>query len=411
MLSRQQYDSLPREVSKILLDAQNKVIEDISRRIDTTNRLTPTSEYQLNRLSQINQFNANYRELLSDATGKTIDAINSIYEEAANKVYTYDKRLFDAKGIPMKPYQDNLYLQQLVNAISDQTNKEFLNLTQTRAIGFRDATGRFMEVKDYFVKKLDVTEFIVSTGAMSYDQAIKKVVKEMSDSGLRTVKYSGRTDTVEVSVRRAVMTGLGDIDANVTINNIIDLGVKHVQVSWHSTARTGEGINNHAGWQGRVYALNGVDLRSMTRNTMKEDPDYDDFVETTGFGDILGLEGVNCRHSFAAFDPEYQTPNYTEEELIDKEKKELEEKEYKFRDGRTEKFTRYNATQEMRKMEVSMRKQRALANGLKNGGDIDGYNASKSKYLSQLNEYKEFANSMGLQPETQRIYVDNLGGI
>jgi len=407
MISPESYEVLPLKVSNLLFDVQNKIIADVARRINRMNKLSSTSEYQLDRLSEIKQFETNYRQELSTATGRTLIEIERLYEDAAQEAYIYDERLFEAKGIPMVPYSENLWLQQITQSMANQTKEEFTNLTQT--IGFRGETGEFLKLRDFFVKKLDETEFIVSTGAMSYDQAIKDVVREMVESGLRTVKYEKRTDSVEVATRRAVMTGMGQISAQVSIKNITDLGVKHVQVSWHSTARTGEGINNHAGWQGFIYALNGFNLSTMIRDTAESDKSYKDFIDTTGYGDVRGLHGANCRHSFSGFDPEVQTPNYTPAELAEKEKQELKEKEFEFRDGTIRKFNRDQATQQMRSMEVAMKKQRALANGYKAGGNDEAYTSSKAMYRGQLAEYNKFAKSMGLQPEMQRVYVDGIG--
>ena len=408
MLSRDLYDSLPRQVSTLLLDAQNKTVSDIARRIRKMNELSATSEYQLNRLAEIDQFDMDFRDALGTAAGLVNETIDKMYEDAATRAYTYDKRLFEAKGIPMSDYSENKWLQQLTTAMADQTKDEFKNITQTKAIGFKTSKGKFLKYKNYFIRQLDTTEFLVSSGAMSYDWAIKKVVREMVSSGLRTVTYSNRSDSIEVATRRAIMTGLGNLDEQISIRNIVDLGVKHVQVSWHSTARTGEGINNHAAWQGGVYALNGFDLTTMTRVKTDNDPDYKDFVETTGYGEVQGLHGANCRHSFSGFDVKSQVPNYTPEELKDKAEKEATEQEFKFSDGTVSNFTPYGATQQMRKMEVAMRKQRALAKGYRSGGNEDAYISAKAKYHSQLHEYNKFAKAMGLQPEMQRVYMDNL---
>lgn len=52
----------------------------------------------------------------------------------------------------------------------------------------------------------------IQSGAISYNQAIRRGVKELADSGLKTVNYeSGHVDSVDIAVRRAVMTGVNQI--------------------------------------------------------------------------------------------------------------------------------------------------------------------------------------------------------
>ena len=84
---------------------------------------------------------------------------------------------------------------------------------------------------------------------------------------------------------------------------------------------------------------------------------YPDFIESTGYGDILGLGGVNCRHSFFGV-TESMPPSYTPEQLADMHEKANATREWKNQRGEIERLTPYDATQRMRRMENAMRKTR-----------------------------------------------------
>lgn len=77
-------------------------------------------------------------------------------------------------------------------------------------------------------------------------------------------------------------------------------------------------------WQGKVYMLEGFSDK------------YDNFYEKTGYGELLGLKGVNCRHHFY---PTFEGD--THPERIDAEEN---EKEYLKQQEQRKKRRIYKAT-------------------------------------------------------------------
>ena len=135
---------------------------------------------------------------------------------------------------------------------------------------------------------------------------------------------------------------------------------------------------------------------------------FPDFIKTTGYGDILGLGGVNCRHSFWGTRKEY-APQYSKEELQKLNNAALETKEWTNQRGETKKYNQYEAEQQMRRMENRMRQTRSLAAGLREGNDEQGYTEQRARYMSQRTEYKRFASEMELREDFQRVYNDGIG--
>ena len=99
----------------------------------------------------------------------------------------------------------------------------------------------------------------VQSGAVSYSQAIGEAVRQLADSGLKTVNYeSGHVDSADAAVRRAVMTGVNQLNQKYREQSMDYLGTDLVEVTAHLGARNIDGPNgweNHAKWQGKVYRL------------------------------------------------------------------------------------------------------------------------------------------------------------
>lgn len=107
-------------------------------------------------------------------------------------------------------------------------------------------------LSDIYQGYLDKAITGVVYGAFDYNTMIRKVVTQLTNSGLRSIDYaSGRANRVDVAARRAVMTGISQLSAKICEYNMEKLGCEYVEVAWHAGARP-----SHAVWQGKVYKWN-----------------------------------------------------------------------------------------------------------------------------------------------------------
>lgn len=193
-----------------------------------------------------------------------------------------------------------------------QTNKLMKNLVNT--------SGVCTEVN--FVELCDETYMKVRHG-MSMDQAIVEVIDGLAKKGI-VVQYGNRMDSIETALTRAVRTAINQTNARIVLQNCAEMGVGWVKVSEHLGARvTGTSdYKDHSWWQGKVYSLDWnkgalasykpsdklpdkVEYISKIKDAAerKQAEKYEDFVEACGYGDILGICGVNCRHTFHSWYP------------------------------------------------------------------------------------------------------------
>ena len=129
---------------------------------------------------------------------------------------------------------------------------------------------------------LDLAFLKCTSGAFTPQDAIFEAVRKLGQDGLKCVNYeSGRTDQLDVAVRRAVVTGIGKTCCDMQLDLAKEMDCELVEVTAHLGARP-----SHAEWQGQIYSLK------------KGHPKYPYFYDATGYGTGDGLGGWNCRHSF-----------------------------------------------------------------------------------------------------------------
>ncbi|MDE6833925.1 MAG: phage minor capsid protein [Ruminococcus sp.] len=144
----------------------------------------------------------------------------------------------------------------------------------------------------------------ITSGAFSYQEAIRQAVQKTAQDGVRVLYSSGHTDRIDVAVRRAVLTGVGQTCREIGLMNAQECGCDLMEITAHSGARPA-----HAQWQGKIVSLSG-----RKGYLSKSDIGY-------GTGD--GFGGWNCRHDWFPFFEGYSKRNYSEKNLQKLDKKTL----------------------------------------------------------------------------------------
>lgn len=367
-------------------ELEQRIMSDVVRRIKINGEVTRAADWQITRLAQLGESKREIKKTIKDTLGLSTKEINHLYKDIIRKGYERDAELYKYKGKTQIPFADNHELQQLIGAVSNQTNSELKNITQSLGFAKRGADDKltFTPVADYYHKTLDSAMLDISSGAFDYNTVLKRTVKEMTNSGLRTVDYAtGWSNRVDVAARRAVMTGMSQLTAKVNDSNAEQLGTDTFEVTAHGGARP-----EHQEWQGKWYTK-------------------DELESICGLGEVTGLCGANCYHDYYPVVPGISKPTYTPEEIEEFNRKENEPVEY---NGKT--YTKYEATQRQRKLETTMRAQRQEIKLLKEGGaSEDDLIAARSRYRGTSAEYARFSKAMDLPQQRERVTVDGLGNI
>lgn len=376
-------DKMSLRMEHIWLEAENRIIEDIVRRIKKAGKITSTADYQINRLVEMGKSTEEVERILKEALNATYPEMFQLYDDIAQWQYVRDKDIYEQVNQEFIPAEENEQLKQISAAVSNQTQDALKNLAQSYGYSVLMGNKRvFTPFSEYYQKYVDVAIMDLLSGAFDYNTVIRRVVTQMTNSGLRTVDYAtGHTNRVPVAVRRSVLTGVSQITGHLNLYNAKKLGTNYFEVDWHAGARP-----THRVWQGRVYS-------------------YEELVSVCGLGTVTGLQGANCYHDFYPFVVGASERQWSDE-WLDKQN----EIESRTRYWKGKELDTYGITQKQRQMETAMRAQRSKIAGLKSGGvDADEITIEKARYQAQLYEYATFCNKMGVKQQRERIYMDMNG--
>lgn len=366
MLTPQYLAGLPDPIVELYSKAELAIIADMARRISRYD-WTASVDWQYRRLREAGMMHDAIIERLASITGKTKKEIEGLISEAASKSLVADKAIYKAQGLTVPPLNQNKPMLEILQEGYKALTGALQNITKTTA---QTATRQFE-------KALDDAWMQVQTGAFSADEAIRRAAGSLAEKGLQAITYkeTGHIDTLEVAVRRAVVTGVNQTCGKVQVRLAEELGSDLMELTAHSGARP-----SHAKWQGKIVSLSGQ-------------PGYLSLADI-GYGTGDGFKGWNCRHDWNPYF-EGMPRTWTDEQLA-----KLEEKKFEYNG---QKMTEYEAQQQQRYIERNIRRWKREKAAMEAAGQDTSKSDKKIREWSA--RQADFLEQTGLKRQYQREEV------
>lgn len=372
MLTPKQLQNLPQDLTDLYEQLSEFILRDIARRIAKGAEITDTAEYQLYRARSLGLSTDEIAAKIAEINGSSAAEINRLIREAAAQSDEFDRKMLGADKGAAIPLEENTQLQKLISAQIKETSWKCENLTNTMGFADHDFLGRvyYLSMTDMYRREMDSAHMKVTTGATDYMTAIRQACSKLAASGVRTIDYeSGRSDRIEVAARRALLTSVAHVTHRISEENGEELGADGWEMSAHSGSRP-----SHAIYQGRQY-------------TQEQ---YERIIKPL-------ISEPNCRHDVFPIILGVSEPVYTEEELQN-----IDQPPFTY-EGR--KYTAYEASQQMRKMERAMRKQKDRCIVADAAGDEEAFATASIRLNRQKYIYEDFCKAADSYTEYERTYV------
>lgn len=372
MLKPKYLEQLPDSMIELFSQAEIDILTDMARRIVKYEYWIPSVEHQRKKLVEMGNFQSYILKALSSRTGKTENELKRLMQEAGEESLSFDTAIYREHGLDPPPLAASKTMQAVLTAGYKKTAGLFRNLTSTTA---NTATKQFEDA-------LDQAYMQITTGAFDYGAAIRTAIKDLARQGVGAIQYpSGHVDTIEVAVRRAVVTGVNQTALQLQSTLADEMGCDLVETTAHAGARP-----DHVVWQGQIFSRSGKSTK------------YPDFVQSTGYGTGAGLGGWNCRHSFFPYF-EGSARTYTPELLA-----QYEAEDYEYNGRR---MTEYEATQRQRYIERQIRRWKRENAAMQAAGLDAAESAAKIRLWQE--RQKDFLRQTELKRQAEREQTHEFG--
>lgn len=370
---------------------EDDIITAMIRRMMRMGKVSDTTRYQAEILQQAGLLYEDIVQIIASRTDACSAAVKALFEDAGVETVSIESDIHETAEQPPVNIRQSNPMRRVLEAGYRKTQKTLRNLVNTTASTTQQA----------FYDACDRSYMQVSSGAFSYQEAIRTAVRSLADTGAYVTYPTGHRDRIDVAVRRCTLTGVGQTSVEVSKTYAEESGCHLMELTAHSGARP-----EHARWQGQLVTLTGEDagktIDGLRVYTLHE----------IGYGSGDGFKGWNCRHDWHAYYKGISKPNYTQEQI-----EKLNERNIPY-NGK--KYTEYEVSQIQRAGERNVRalKRRTLAaqTAVENAPNEEvkialqeDYEANAVKLKEAEKQLRMFCVQTGRRRDTFREQVDGFG--
>jgi len=376
----------------------NYIIRRIAMRVRAIGRLLPSDVYALQRLLKSGGDVRDINKQLAKVTKLQEKDIKKLIEYIAKDAYVDAKPFYDYRNKPFISFNENIPLQRVVKAVQKQTLGTYRNLSKSQGFMLRDLKNpnilKPTTVAKTYQSVIDEAVQASQSGVVDYNTAMRRTMKQLSDSGLRYITYqteSGKpyTQRMDTAVRRNLMDGIRAINQGVQDEVGKQYGADGKEITVHMNAAP-----DHEPIQGHQFT----------------NEEYDKLQNAEAFQDVNGkkfapieraIGTLNCRHFTYSIIIGINKPNFSQKQLDAMIAK--NQKGYTTPSGKH--LTMYECTQEQRRLETKIREQKERQMTFEICGDKVGAFDARAKVQSLTKAYKAFSQDCGLSVQSDRMRV------
>lgn len=370
MLTAAQIDTTADMISQRLTAVNVKNLQRMGELVAEIGKLTPEQAQRIG--------------LMYDY-GEDVSVITSELAKASGKSAAEIAKLMKSAGVAFSTGANKSEsLTKYINSMATQTADECLNLSKTA--GFvKTVNGKkvYSTIAETYRDLLDIAVTTASAGAESYSSSMRKVIKQLADSGIRTIDYeSGYSRRIDSSVRQNVLAGVKSLNQGMADIVGEETGADGYEISWHANPRpTHEDMGGKQYVVGKARTVNGIAYHSI------------DEVQPL-------LDEYGCLHFKTPIIVGVSVPIYSESQLNSMNAAFHQTIEI---DG--VEYTPYEFTQIQRKLETEMRRQKDRSIIAAAAGDDDLRREAQTKINALTLKYKYVSEKAGLPTRMERASV------
>lgn len=362
-----------------------KVLKKIGEAIKQIGEVSPSQAYQLGQELKYGIELDDLLEELAQLSGKSVLDVDRLLDRVAEENVDFAEKYYKAKNKKFVDYKNNEPLQRYVESIKQETYGTFKNLSNSTNVGFtfKSMDGKstiFRPFRDAYRNIIDEAVYNVSSGVKDYQSAMRSVINQLADSGVKiheeSVTYrSGYNRRIDSSVRQNVLDGVRKVNIGIQEQIGNEIGADGVEISVHFPC-----AEDHLDVQGRQYSKE----RFGKVNSNLDRP----------------IGEYNCRHFIFSIIMGIDEPQYSKNALFKMRQRNNETVEY---EGKT--YNKYECTQVQRRLETAIRKQKDRQIIARSSGDKDGIAKAQQKISQLTQKYNDFSKTAGLQTYKNRLSV------
>jgi len=398
MLSQDAIDNLVEPIITRQEAINDYVVKVIAARVREIGTMKSSDIYKLQRILKSGADVRKINRELARLTGLQEVEIKKLIRTVAEDAYIDVKPYYDYRSVSYVPFVKNIELQRAVQAMEKQTIGEYRNLSRTGAFMIRDLRRpkllRLTPIAKTYQTVVDEAIQASRSGVIDYNTAMRRTMKQLNESGIRTVTYESetgkkRTEGVGSALRRTILGGLRQLNQMIQDITGSQFGADGKELTVHMNPAP-----DHEDIQGHQF-------KNSEYDKLQSNQPFQD-VKHRKYDAIRRAIGTwNCRHFAYSIIIGFAKPNYSQKELDEIIKKNHEG----YTDKNGKHYTGYECTQKQREFERKIRKAKEGQMMAQESGDDVLASEYRSKVVDLTKQYNAFSKACGISARPERASV------
>ena len=366
MLNNEQIEKVTKQIYNRLQNYNTEILKKIAQRVKEIGTITPSDVQRLNILAEVGVDIAQIEEELY-----------YIYEETAKSNINFADKYYKYRELPTPTIDNNKYMSDIIESVSIQTEGMINNISRSIAFAIPiDNKITYKSLREVYINTIDQAILETSLGLESYQSTMRKTLKKLADSGIRTVDYaSGYSQRIDSAVRRNILDGTRQINQRMQEQIGKEIGADGVELSMHDACAP-----DHLEIQGKQYSND--EYKKLNERLMRP------------------IGTLNCKHFAFPIVLGVSEPVHSDVQI--KQNIARNNKQYEF-EGK--KYTKYEGTQVQRQLETKIRKKKDEYLILKEFGDKEGMAEIRNEISILRTKYITFSDKLDISPKLNRASV------
>ena len=367
MLTQRQLERIADEFGKRMEQIVQQYLQAMGEHIRDIGKLLPSDVQKLVEMRRMGvNVDAIKREIAAALEAAERD-VERVFRETAETDYRAERALYEeARDVPLAK---NPALVRTLKAYTRQTAEALSNLSNTTVVSsaYREAVDRAVQA--------------VQSGVTDYASAVRQALREAAAGGLRVQYASGATRRLDSAVRMNVLDGVRQLNQDIAMQTGKEYGADGVELSAHALC-----AEDHLPYQGKQFSNREFEkLQARLKRPIGK---------------------WECHHFVFPIKLGVSEPANSKE-LLENYRRTSQERITI--DGVTK--TRYEWTQQQRKLETAVRRQKDIANTAKAAGDDVLRREAQYNIERYQAAYDRITDKAMLTPDKSRMRVSGFSSV
>ena len=120
-MNQEYKEKLSRKIEKYYSDLEDRIMQDIVRRIRQYGKITSTADWQINRLVALGNSSEDIEKMIKETLDASYPEMFELYDQVIDWEYVRNKDIYEQINAEFIPYEDNEELPQMTEAMMRQT--------------------------------------------------------------------------------------------------------------------------------------------------------------------------------------------------------------------------------------------------------------------------------------------------